>query len=96
MTTRISRNRDSLEYVSALVSVEGATLDAQPVEIAVTRGQPTEADWQTAEWQGSPGPSREVRLEPFVPAGDGNWDVFVRITSLPEIPVIKAGRLFLT
>lgn len=101
MTKPITRNRASFEYAAALVTVKTVdgppiTLDEQLVEIAVTRGQPTDEDWQTAEWVGEPDSSRWARLTPFTPEGTGRWIVWVRVTDEPEIPVTKAGTYHIT
>lgn len=87
------RNRASYEYLTVAVTAD-ATLDEQPVEIAVTQGQPTEDDWAAAAWLGDPGTTRQARIDPFTPPGVGMWAVHVRVTDFPEIPVLNAGSIF--
>lgn len=83
----------SLEYIH--IPVGGATA-SQTVEIAVIDSgveEPAEADWNPADvWDGTTakllvGPSGTIELP------DGTYQVWVRVTATPEIPVIRSGLL---
>lgn len=64
--------------------------DAWPVEIALTDGAlPVEADWQDAEWDG-----QTARLL-IADEDPGRYVVWLRITASPEIPVRRAGPVYL-
>lgn len=95
MTTRITRNRASLEYLTVLVTAD-IELNGQPVDIAATdhHDQPGDDDWVEATWIGATGNTRKAQI--LVDDADlsvGPWSVWVRVTDSPEIPVIRAGTL---
>lgn len=84
----------SVEYLH--IPVTGATED-MPVEIAVVARdtEPGEEDWHTAAWDGSDakiliGPGTDLALT------DGVYSTWVRVTSTPEIPAMRAGLLRIT
>ena len=95
MTFSITRDRDSFEYLDIPITAS-VPLDDQTVEIALARSTAarTEDDWQPATWQGEVGTTRVARLEPFTAPGRGTFLIFARVTDSPEIPVIRAGRIF--
>jgi len=85
----------SREYV--LVFVRGAR-GVEPVHMAFVRAEePTEDDWVPAEWanvtpQGADaqvliGPGGAIQLE------DGTYQVWVRVTTALEVPVLHAGQI---
>lgn len=80
------------------VPVSGGSLST-PVEIAViadSSEEPAEGDWIPADvWDGTTaklliGPGGTLEL------ADGVYRVWARITSDPEVPVIKCGLLEIT
>jgi hypothetical protein len=86
----------SREYLH--VPVSGATAD-EPVELAVIdegAEEPAEGDWMPADvWDGTTaklliGPGGTLDLV------DGTYRVWVRVTALPEVPVIRSGLLRIT
>lgn len=86
----------SLEYIH--IPVSGATA-GMPVEIAVipsTAEEPDETDWTPADaWDGTTakilvGPDGTIDLD------NGTYQVWVRVTATPEIPVIRSGLLEIT
>lgn len=90
----------SLEYlpVRVVVTKDGVLFDptADPVEIALPVINVDPTVWKAADW-------RTVGTNYFArvlvgPTGDfvltrGDYDILVRITDDPEIPVLRAGRL---
>jgi hypothetical protein len=78
----------SVEYIRALVTAD-VDVSALPVEMAVTAGSltPSEDDWESAAWDGL-----DARLL-VGPLTIGTYMVWVRVTSTPEIPVMRAGQL---
>lgn len=88
----------SVEYVK--VAVTGPTgVDLTELDIAlaiVADGQiPDTDDWQVGTWIGSSaalliGPGTDLELD------RGTYDVYVRVTSDPEIPVLPSGSIHIT
>lgn len=87
----------STEYVRA--PIDGPPdMTTYDVEMAVVQeGQdPTSGDWNTAAWDGTNaivlvGPSTSIPLTRGV-----TYEVWVRITASPEIPVLRPGLLHAT
>jgi hypothetical protein len=86
----------STEYVR--VPVTGpVSLPGLVVELAVitSAADPVSADWKTAAWSGANtaillvGPGSAVPLTVGV-----SYSVWVRVTSSPEIPVMRSGSLY--
>lgn len=90
---------DSVEYLEAVVSTSD-NLDptSDPVEFAFelpSDGNPEAGDWGAGSWKagGPPYVARAlVGAAPFDLA-DGVYQVWVRITDNPEVPVIPACML---
>lgn len=99
----------SKEYVRVRVFAKNAGAAVNPtadvVEMAFKSDgtEPSTPDWKTAAWETDAttdpdtyyarclvGPGGTVTLT------DGSYDVWVRVTDSPEIPVKKAGRLVVT
>jgi hypothetical protein len=98
----------SKEYVRVPVS---ATESGQPVdptgdtvEMAFkTSGEPSGGDWKAASWETDNSVSPVVYYARCLvgPGGtvtlaDGTYDVYVRVTDSPEIPVTNVGKLVVT
>ena len=87
----------STEYVHA--PIDGpANMTTFGVEMAILpEGQdPTSGDWETAAWEGTDaivlvGPSTAIPLTRGV-----QYEVWVRITASPEIPVLRPGFIHAT
>jgi len=92
--------RDSLEYLPVKVQSFklGAPYDptSDPVQIAlpIINESPTlfkDATWQTVDGDYIAeilvGPSGDFNLD------TGDYDIIVKITDSPEVPVLRAGRL---
>jgi hypothetical protein len=85
----------STEYVR--VPVTGpVSLPGLVVEVAVitSAADPVTADWKSAAWSGGSaillvGPGSAVPLTVGV-----SYSVWVRVTSSPEIPVMRSGSLY--
>lgn len=95
---RSSINVDSLEYLKITVTPPaGIFLTTQPVSMAVVTPnvQPVVADWAAAEWA----EQNTARLL-FGPEQNslsaGVYNVWIKITDSPEIPVMKAGTITVT
>lgn len=89
----------TVEYVRVPVRVDGVAPDpGLTVELAIVAEdteEPGSGDWKTAAWDdGSArllvGPGTQVVLT------NGRYDVWVRVTSSPELVVRKAGTLEIT
>jgi hypothetical protein len=92
---------ESLEYIKVWVDAKrsGASFDptGDVVEVAFTTGPDiVEEDWNEGSWEviGRKyyarclvGPGGTIELD------DGSYQVWVRITDNPEIPVLKAGTI---
>ena len=92
---------ESLEYVKVWVDAKRSGVSFDPtgdnVEMAFTTGPDVEeADWNESSWETIGrkyyarclvGPGGAIELE------DGSYEVWVRITDDPEIPVLKAGAI---
>jgi hypothetical protein len=78
------------------VPVTGAT-DDMPVDIAVVArdAEPDNGDWHTATWDDG---NAKILIGPDtdLPLTDGVYSVWVRVTSTPEIPAMRAGLLRIT
>ncbi len=90
----------SRDWLYVTVTVEGATLDAQPVTVRLTpHGQPP-GGWVPAGWVGAPGPTREARvlLGPgaALDPPPGTYLVAAQVTDTPEVPILPAGTLVVT
>lgn len=88
----------SLEYIYAWV---GGVFGDEPVEVAFTRSpEPADEDWVSAEWANitPAGADARVLVGPGgdVELADGVWQMWVRITSTPEVPVLHAGPVQVT
>ena len=91
---RTSIDRDSLEYLKVPITTPpDVIINTQSVEIAVMlpEARPLEEDWRTAEWSGTTarilvGPGAQELLP-------GTYKVWVRVTDVPEIPVLVAGTI---
>lgn len=82
--------RGSTEYLKVELTAD-VTLNAQQVDFSLDGGE----TWLTAEGVGSAATTRTYRhllLPGEQPAGS-SFEVLVRITDTPEIPIISAGSL---
>ncbi len=99
MTIRIEAL--STEYIHIPVTSDG-DVTAAPVSIAiVARGtEPDSGDWQNAAWKpNTTPPQATVLIGPGTPFGleqGSAYDVWVRVTESPEIPIRRAGSIYLT
>jgi hypothetical protein len=88
------------EWLYVTVTVEGATLDAQPVSVRLTPHWQPPGGWVPAGWVGDPGPTREARV--LLGPGDdldpppGTYLVAARVLDDPEQPILIAGTLEVT
>lgn len=90
----------SIEYLHVPVTAS-VLLDAQTVELTVLTGAPDETtSWIAATWTGDAATTRTARLligpGTQVPLATGTWQVWVRVTDTPEVPVRSAGTLKIT
>lgn len=97
----------SVEYVRARVRDQwaDAALSGLTVEVAfVASGAPDEDDWVAASWNGTQVVGGEtfyvvrVLVGPGADAdpGEGDWQMWVRVTASPQVPVLPAGVLRVT
>lgn len=91
----------SVEYVRIPVTaVNGAgtalNLSGDTVQVAATRSNasPTVADWRPAVWDN--GQARILIGGPDFTLTPGDWNLFVKVTDNPELPVLRAGTLTVT
>jgi hypothetical protein len=88
----------SVEYVKvAVTGPTGVDLSDLDVELAIVDdGQiPDVGDWKAGTWIGSSaavliGPGTDLALD------QGTYDVYVKITSSPEVPVLPSGSIHIT
>lgn len=68
----------------------------------VTSAEPGGGDWNAGEWETDSGPPIVYYARILIGPGgglvlaDGKYDVWIRITSAPELPVRHVGRLTIT
>jgi hypothetical protein len=92
----------SLESVLVPVSnVNGTDLSALPVQMAFTPGEPAGGDWKSATWTTLTNPTRYLASCLVGPGGtvtlaEGTYQVWVKVTATPEIPVKLAGFVVVT
>lgn len=84
--------RGTVEYIGGTATADDVLTDDDTIAVSFDR-----TTWMDAEWVGAEGVSREWRIllgdtNPL-PTVDGSFEVFLRITDNPEVPVIKAGDL---
>lgn len=102
MSLRITTQ--TVEYVFVPVTVDGSAPDSGlTVEVAMPAEGAAPATWVTAEWDA--GRARvlvagddvkgDTASEDFALAA-GRYDVWVKVTSTPEIPARKAGVLIVS
>lgn len=91
MSLRIST--ETLEYVFVPVTVDGAAPDpGLVVEVAFPAESDNPSTWITATWD--TGRARVlVGTGGDVALTAGRYDVWVKVTSTPEVPARKAGVL---
>lgn len=87
----------SVEYVHATIDGPSNKTTYDPEMAVLPEGQdPDSGDWQTAEWSGDDviclvGPGTDIELTRGV-----RYEVWVRITASPEIPVLRPGLIHAT
>lgn len=87
----------STEYVHATIDGPPNKTSYTPEMAILPEGQdPTGGDWKTASWSGDDvicliGPSGLITLTKGV-----TYEVWVRITASPEIPVLRPGFIHAT
>lgn len=95
---RSSIDRESVEYIKVPVTPpSGVTISAQVVEIAVVAqtSRPITTDWRSATWVGTN--IAQVLIGPGqLQLAAGTYNVWVRVTDVPEIPVLIAGTITVT
>jgi hypothetical protein len=95
----------SRQYVPVVITIRDGDPTSSPVSMAFTinEADPVDADWQAASWsdQSGPLPGDYVALCLIGPGGTialpkGEYSIFAKVTSNPEVPVIPCGMLTLT
>lgn len=106
-TVKISSLSREFVRVQLKATEAGQQVDPSldPVEMAFTvpGTEPLVGDWKTAGWEADFSQSRPIYFARTLvgPGGthlltDGTYDVWVRVTDSPEVPVSNAGRLVIT
>lgn len=91
----------SVQYVPAQVTATIAGLNYNPtsdvVQMAFTSGTGQPSTWFTGTWETDQGAYVALCLiGPGTTAGQlaaGVWNVWVKVTDNPEVPVIRAGQI---
>lgn len=88
----------SLEYLYVWV---GGVAGDEGVEMALVQAaEPGEEDWVAASWANvtPQGADARILVGPGgdVEPADGTWQVWVRVTSAPEVPVLYSGPVQVT
>lgn len=94
------RTIDTLEYVRVTVSEGGVDITGDDVQLAfVVEGTaPVELDWEDADWEvGGPPYVASILVGPggVLELTEGKYEVWVRVTDNPEIPVRAVFRLIM-
>lgn len=90
----------SVEYLRSTIT--GTFTTSMPVEMAVVQAdsEPDSGDWHAATWDGADGDADAKVLigtgSAIGALSDGLYDVWVRVTATPEVPVLYAGRMHIT
>jgi hypothetical protein len=90
-----------LEYVEVPVAftiqgvVQNPTADAVQLAFPSAGVDPVAGDWVTGSWEagGPPYVARALVGPGAKVLGKGNYDVWVKVTDSPEVPVKKSGFL---
>jgi hypothetical protein len=88
----------SIEYLYADIRAD-RVLDTQAVAMCVTPDTtPSTASdaWRSAAWTGPVGKYRSARILVDGDLPRGLYNVFARITDMPEAPIIPVGKLRVT
>lgn len=86
----------SVEYIKATVTGNYTTSMAVVMAIVTADSEPVSADWKTAAWDVT---DAKILIGTGSAVGalvEGLYDVWVKITATPEIPVIRSGRIKIT
>lgn len=87
----------SKEYVYSWIGGVDGTED---VEVAfVQADEPAELDWNDADWANiaPAGADARILIGPgAVELTDGTWQMWVRVTTSAEVPVMRAGEIVIT
>jgi hypothetical protein len=89
----------SVEYLKVpITGPTGVDLDELDVELAVVPdGQtPESGDWETGVWSDDGRYAMALLGTGDLALTPGTYDVYVRITSTPEIPVLLSGSIHIT
>lgn len=106
----ISLSSLTKEYLRIAVEAEASGLPVDPtgnaVEFAfmddVVSAEPGGGDWNVGDWETDAGPPIIYYARILIGPGggvvltDGKFDVWIKITSSPELPVRHIGRLTIT
>lgn len=98
MAREIEIPRGSAEYVKAVVTADVNL--SMTVEMALTKTGAAHT-WLPAEWTGSVGLTRTARTTAAQTFSTANYpassyQVYVRLTDTPELPIVKAGTVKVT
>ena len=89
----------SVEYVHVPITsnLDTGDLNDLTVQLAIVPDgqEPVTGDWKTGTWIGNHaavlvGPGATITLT------DGTYDVWVKITATPEVPVLLSGSIHIT
>lgn len=81
--------RESVEFLAAPVTVDGAVVTTG-VEYAVTTGSDRPTVWTAATLLGG---RTGIMVQGYAP---GYWNVWARVSSAPETPVVQCGTFQVT
>lgn len=87
----------STEYVYAWVS---DVVGVETVEVALIQAvEPADEDWSPAEWANVRPAGADARIlvgPEGLALAKGTWHMWVRVTSMPEVPVMYSGPILVT
>lgn len=103
MAQTLSMSALSTQYVQVPVTAFAAGVAVNPtgdtVQLAFTTigATPTTGDWHTGSWDIAPGNNTYLAQVLVGPAGvaiaKGTYQVWVKVTDNPEIPVVQTGTV---
>jgi len=102
----IEQSSLSTQYVPVVITIRGDDPTSSTVAMAFTldEADPVDGDWQAASWSPQPGP-RPIDYIAWCLIGPnggtialakGDYSIWAKITSTPEVPVIPCGTLTVT
>jgi hypothetical protein len=90
-TSEVRLVQGTIEYLYADIRTD-RVLDDQAVSMSISPTRIPQT-WIAAEWVGTPARARSARILLDGSLLPGVYNVFARVTDMPEAPIIPVGKL---